>query len=72
MLRALEHQVLEEMRESGPPWRLVFRADVIPEVDGDNGASVVFVQQQLETIGQLVLCERNHHRTIVSGIVGRL
>ena len=36
VLRALEHHVLEQMREAGAPGFLVGRADVIPEVHGDE------------------------------------
>ena len=34
--RALEHQVLEEVGEALPVRLLVARADVVPEVDGDD------------------------------------
>ena len=36
MLRALEHQVLEEMREARAAGLLVLRSDVIPEVDRND------------------------------------
>jgi hypothetical protein len=34
--RALEHEVLEEMREAGLPGRFVPGAHVVPEVDADD------------------------------------
>ena len=71
MLRSFEHQVLEEMREPGAPGLLVLRPDVIPDVDGDDRAGAVLVQQHVEAVRQRVLDERNVHRTTVSGIVGR-
>jgi hypothetical protein len=36
VLAALEEHVLEEVREAGAARRLVLRADVVPEVDGDE------------------------------------
>src|SRR5581483_6441483 len=33
MSGTLEHEVLEEMRESLPVWLLVARTDVVPEID---------------------------------------
>src|SRR5207302_8498140 len=76
------------MREPGMARPLVFRSDVIPDVDGDDGTPVRFVQQHVETVGERVLAERNIHvclertkrqrrvragyRTTVSGMVGCL
>ena len=39
--RAHEHQVLEQVREPGAAGRLVLRADVVPEIDGDERAAAV-------------------------------
>ena len=36
-LRAHEHEVLEEVREAGPPRLLVLRAHAVDEVGGDLG-----------------------------------
>ena len=46
MFAAAEHQVLEEMREAGFARLFVFRADVVPEVHGDDGRLMVFVDNQ--------------------------
>jgi len=64
MLRSLEHQMLEQVRKSGVAGPLVFRTDVIPEVHGDDRAGVVFVQQDVEAIGERVLGEGNVHRNL--------
>ena len=64
MLRALEHQVLEEVREAGLARPLVLRPDVIPEVDGHDRTRVVFVQQDVESVGQRVLREGDVHRKL--------
>ena len=39
--RALEHEVLEQVREAGPAGLLVARADDVPEVDRDDRRQVV-------------------------------
>ena len=57
VLRALEHHVFEEVGEPGPARPLVLGTDVIPDVDADNGRRVVFVQDDLETIGERELLE---------------
>ena len=64
VLRSLEHQVLEEMREPGLAGPLVLRADVIPEVHGDDGAVVVLVNQHVQSVGQRALAEGNVHRKL--------
>ena len=38
--RPHEHQVLEQVREAGPPGRFVLRSDVVPYVDGDERTRV--------------------------------
>ena len=43
--RPLEHQVLEEVRESGAAGRIVFAADAVPHVDRDRGNAVVLDHQ---------------------------
>ena len=42
VFRTLEHQVLEQMRETGLARRLVRRADVIPDADRDDRRLVIF------------------------------
>ena len=39
--RALEHEVLEEVREAGPAGLLVARANHVPDVYGDDRRQVV-------------------------------
>ena len=55
VLRALEHQVLEEVREAGAAGPLVGRAHVIPDVDGHDGHAGVAVQDHVEPVGELEL-----------------
>ena len=64
MLRPLEHQVLEQVREAGVARLLVLRPDVIPEVHRDDRAGVVFVQQHVESVAERVLGEGNVHRKL--------
>ena len=51
VLGAFEHHVFEEVGEAGAAGALVERADVIPEVDGDEGEAVVFVHEDEEAVG---------------------
>ncbi len=64
MLRSLEHQMLEEMREPGAAGLLVLRSDVIPDVHSHNRARVVLVQQDIEAVVQRVLRGGNVHRKL--------
>jgi hypothetical protein len=50
VLRALEHQMLEQMREPGAPRFLVFRADVIPELHVDNRRRVILGEDDRQTV----------------------
>src|SRR5437879_13026764 len=50
VLAAAKHQVLEQMRETRFAKPLVFRADVIPDVHGDDGGLVVFMDDQRKTV----------------------
>ena len=59
VLRALEHHVLEQVREAGAPRLLVRRADVVPEVHRDERQAVVLRQDHLEAVRQRVLLERD-------------
>ena len=47
---AAEHQVLEEMGETGVAGFFVLGADMIPGVDGDDGGLVVFVDEDGEAV----------------------
>jgi hypothetical protein len=52
--------VLEEVGESGTAGAFIFRTDVVPEVDGDEGGGVVFVEYDAESIIQTVVFEGEH------------
>ena len=52
VVAAAEHEVLEEMGETGLAGFLVLGADVIPGVHGDDGGLVVFVDENGETVGE--------------------
>jgi hypothetical protein len=47
---ALEHQMLEEMREPGFAWRLVGRADLVPDHLGDDGCAVIGDHHHLQAV----------------------
>ena len=49
---AIEHQVFEEVRETGLAGLLIFRAHVIPDVHGDNRRLVVFVHDYRQAVRQ--------------------
>ena len=57
--RAHEHEVLEEMREPGPPGLLARRADVIPDVHRDQRHGVILVEDDVQPVGQRELRIRN-------------
>ena len=59
VLRAHEHQVLEEVREPGPPRLLARRSHVIPDVDGDERHRVVLVQDDVQPVRQRELRVRD-------------
>ena len=52
VLGAFKHHVLEEVGEAGAAGALVERADVIPEVDGDQRQAMVFVGEDDQAVGQ--------------------
>jgi hypothetical protein len=52
VLAALEHDVLEEVREPVAVLGLVLRADVIPEVRRHDGRAVILVEDHLEPVRQ--------------------
>src|SRR5688572_15504560 len=55
-----EEHVLEQMREPRPSGPLVLRADVVPEVDGDERGGMVFVEDDAEAVGEVILVEGEH------------
>src|SRR5438552_8118182 len=52
VLRALEHHVLEEVREAGLAGLLVLAGDVVPQVDGDHRRTVIPRQDHAQAIFQ--------------------
>jgi hypothetical protein len=52
VLRAVEHQVLEQVGEAGAARRLVLAADVVPEVDRDDRGLAVGVHDHAQAVGQ--------------------
>ena len=52
VLRALEHHVLEEVRESGTARLLVLRADVVPDLSVNDRRRMIFEEHDLETVRQ--------------------
>ena len=58
MLRALEHDVLEQVREARLARDLVLGPNLEPDVDGHLGHAMVLVQNDLESVRQRVLLER--------------
>ena len=55
VLAAVEHQVLEQVREAGLADLLVAGADVVPDVDGDDRRLVVLVDDQAQAVVEDVL-----------------
>ena len=57
VLRALEHHVLEQVREAALARHLVARADVVPDVDRDQRHGRIRRQDHLEAVRQPVALE---------------
>ena len=55
MLRPLEYHTLEQMGKSSTSALLVLRSDVVPDIYRDHGDEVVFMQDNVQSIGQCVL-----------------
>jgi hypothetical protein len=53
MSRALEHEVLEEVRQAGLTWRLVGRPDLVPEHVRNHRGTLVGDQHDLHAVRQL-------------------
>jgi len=62
VLGAFEHQVLEEVRETGLARLLVLRADVVPEVHGHHRQLMIFVHDDIEAVVERALREGDLHR----------
>ncbi|GLZ14401.1 hypothetical protein Acsp04_46360 [Actinomadura sp. NBRC 104425] len=56
--RALEHQVLEEVRQAGAPGLLVPRAHPVPDVHGGQRYDVVLADHHAQAIAERVLMQR--------------
>ena len=54
---ALEHEMLEQVREAGPAGLLVAGADDVPEVDRDHRREVVRRDDDAQAVGQASLAE---------------
>ena len=52
VLAALEHHVLEQVREAGASGLLVLRADVIPELQMDDRRRVILVEDHRQAVRQ--------------------
>ncbi|MNM92050.1 hypothetical protein D3C81_1043690 [compost metagenome] len=59
VLAALEHQVLEQMREAGTAGGLVLAADVIPDVDRNDRCLAIGMHHHPQAVGQGELLERD-------------
>ena len=70
VLRALEHQVFEEVGETGPARLLVLRPDVVPDVDRDDRAVAVLVDEDVESVVERPAAERDLHRSRRRRLVG--
>jgi hypothetical protein len=69
MLRAFEHQMLEQVREPRASGLFVFRTDVVPDVYGHDWHVVIFVDDDVEAVGEGSLGKgkgRRGHSRIVS------
>jgi hypothetical protein len=55
MLGALEHQVLEQVRQPGPAGRFVLRPDVVPEVHRHQRLVSILMDDDVETVGESVV-----------------
>ena len=64
MLAASKHHVLEQMRESGPAWLFVRRADVVPDIDRDQRQRAVLRQDDFESVGQTIFFVRDARRRL--------
>src|ERR1700730_3268007 len=71
MLRAFEHHVLKKVGESSAPRQLVRRANVIPDVGGDERQAMILRQNYNEAIRQRVFLKldggQSHPRGFLRG-----
>ena len=57
MRGALEHDVLEQVREAGLAGLLVLGSDVVPDVDGDDRREVVLGDDEAQAVGEALVAE---------------
>ncbi len=63
--RPFEHQVFEEMRESGAARPLVFGSNVVPQVHGHDWTRAIFVDQHVQAVGQRLFRDGKRDRGCV-------
>ena len=71
VLRALEHDVLEKMREAGSSRLLPPGTDVIPDVDRRDGNRLVLVEDHVEPVGERELRVGDAQRSRGGGVMRR-
>ena len=59
VLRAVEHDVLEQMREAGAALRLVLGADIVPDADRDDRRLAVVVDDDAQAVGSVKVSIRD-------------
>jgi hypothetical protein len=57
VLGAFEHHVFKEMSEAGVAYGFVGGAHVVPDIDGDEREAVIFGQNDLKAVVELVFLE---------------
>ena len=65
---ALEHEVLEKMREARAVWPFVLRADVVEHVARDDWRGVIFMQDHMEAVRQIVFGESDRLQRRARGL----
>ena len=73
MLVPLEHHVLEQMRETAPPVRIVLRSNMIPNVHRDRETRMIFRRVNLKPVLERLMSEvdrRDRHRCALRGVCG--
>ena len=53
--------MLKQMSEAGAAGSLIFRADEVPEIDASNWRTPIFVNKNIETIGETMTTIRDHN-----------
>src|SRR4029077_1220578 len=69
MLRALEHHVLKKVSESSAPGHFVRRANVIPDVGGDERQAMILGQNHNEAIRQGVFLKLDGWQSDLCGFL---